>query len=296
MERSRGSRSRAQAAPYLLLAPFLILFLGLWVFPLFYSFYLSLTEFKTAQEPVFIGLANYANLFADKRFHGAVWNTLFMMVMYEVMMVVAAFGLALLLHERVKRGRNLFSTVLFSPLVVSLIVTAIVFDLLLNTNFGLVNQLLGRVGISPIGWLTNPDWAKWSVTVMRLWRVTGYYTIVFLGALQSLPGEVLEAATVDGASGLQRIRYMTIPLMRPVIAFVVVMSTTYALQLFEEPWVLTAGGPMRSTETMLIYLYWVTFRKFNIGYGAAISYVLTAIMVLVSVINIRLIGLGESSQ
>ena len=266
------------------------------MFPLFYSFYLSLTEFKTAQEPVFIGLANYANLFADKRFHGAVWNTLFMMVMYEVMMVVAAFGLALLLHERVKRGRNLFSTVLFSPLVVSLIVTAIVFDLLLNTNFGLVNQLLGRVGISPIGWLTNPDWAKWSVTVMRLWRVTGYYTIVFLGALQSLPGEVLEAATVDGASGLQRIRYMTIPLMRPVIAFVVVMSTTYALQLFEEPWVLTAGGPMRSTETMLIYLYWVTFRKFNIGYGAAISYVLTAIMVLVSVINIRLIGLGESSQ
>lgn len=281
-------KTRRRAAPYLFLLPFIVLFTTFWAGPIISSMYLSLTRWNGLRPPQFIGFENYARLFSDPVFQKALQNTLIGAVVYDVLLVLMALALALVLHLPFLRWKSFFRGVSILPVTMSLAVVAFVFQLIYSAQGGLLNQLLGLVGAPPRNWLGDPNIALGSIIGLRLWRAVGYYAIILLAGLQNIPEELSEAAWIDGANWFQTTWHVTIPLLRPVLAFVIVTSTIWALQLFDEPWLLTQGGPLDATKTVVIYLYQNSFRFLTLGYGAAISYILTLVIIAISVIQLRL--------
>lgn len=279
-------RWRKALAPYVFISPFLILFTVLWVGPIIASFYLSFTT--GTQTSRFIGTANYVRLFWDPYFRTAISNTILAAVVYVAALTVIAVILALVLELPFVVARWFFRSAVFVPITMSLVVTALVFQLIYTTSGGLANQLLTALGLPPVSWLTDPRLALWSIVLMRLWRASGYYSLIVLAGMQNISKDVLEAAAIDGASYLRTVWYILLPLLKPVIAFVVITSMIWGLQLFDEVWVLTRGGPISSTTTMVTYLYQNAFLFFRFGYAAAISYVLTLIIMIFSVLQLRL--------
>ena len=250
-------------APYLFLAPFFIMFGVFWVWPILSSVYYSLTKWDGMSPPRFIGIGNYLALAESADFTVAVWNTVFAWVVYEGALVVLATSLALLLNSTLLRCRRLFQAAILAPITVALAIVALIFQLIYYRL------------------------ALWAIIILRVWRATGYYTLMILAGLQSIPGELLEAARIEGATERQTILRVTLPLLRPILGFVVVTSSIWALQLFEEPWILTSGGPSNSTLTVVMYLYLTSFRFFKLGSGAAIAVVLTILIFLLALAQMR---------
>lgn len=284
------SVGRSRVAPYLFLLPFYLAFAVFWLVPIAASLMYSFTSWTGMGSFEFRGLENYVTLVRDPTFWRALRNTFSYVLIYNAIMLPLATVIALLLNAAVPRLGRAFRTVYFVPVTVSLVVVALVFDLLLNREFGPVNHLLAAIGIdSNPRWLTSSQYAPWTIIMMRVWRATGYYSAFVFAGLQGIPKDIIEAARVDGASELRLTWHVILPQLRPILLFVFVMSSIWSFQLFDEPWILFQGGPGNSTLTILQYLYQNTFLFGKVGYGAAMSYVLTLIIVAFSLLQFRVL-------
>lgn len=274
-----------QLAPYILLTPFLLLFTIFWLGPILTSFWYSLTNWDLTGATKFIGLDNYKRLFSDARFITALKNTVVFWAIYTVVMVGTALTAAILIHSTSVRFKGFFRASMFIPVTISMAVVAIVFEMVFARDSGLLNLVLGTLGLPQPRWLEDRSMVMSSMVIVKSWRAFGYYALILLAGLSSIPQDLYESARVDGASWWQTVTRITLPLLRPVLAFVAIMSTIWALELFDEPWILTGGGPADATLTVTIYLYQHSFQFMRLGYGSAVAFSLTAIIVLIAIVQ-----------
>lgn len=288
-EPSSRFRLGAKRAPYAFIAPAVLLFLTFTLYPIVASLLLSF-QTREGGSYEFAGFDNYIRLFNDQLFYTALANTFLILVIQVPSMLVLALFLAVLLNSGLGRLTGIFRVSFFMPAITALVAYAIIFFILLNQDFGLVNYLLSLVGIDPVPWLANGFWAKVSIILALTWRWMGYNMVIYLAGLQGIPGELYEAAAIDGAGRWRQFLYITVPQLRPVILFTVVLSTIGTLQLFDEPFVLTGGGPNNATLTIIMYLYQNGFQFLDFGYASAIAYVLVVIIATLSYFQIRFAG------
>lgn len=287
-------RLRRAAAPYLLIAPFFLLFGAFWAGPIVASFLYSFTEWRGITPPEPVGLGNYARLIGDERFFIALGNTLWMAAAYVVCANIASLALALVLDAGWLRLRHVFRTAFFLPMTISMVVAAVIFQLIYAGDIGLIAKLLALVGIEGPAWLRDPATAPLAIVAMRVWRTMGYYAIIYLAGLQAVSAELKEAARLDGASEWRVIRHVTLPALKPVALFCVVLTSISALEMFDEPMILTQGGPGDATLTAVMFVYQQGFQFLELGYAAAASYVLTLVIVLISIA--QKLWLGEAER
>jgi multiple sugar transport system permease protein len=276
--RRRGARSplRDGKAAALFMSPWAIGLLGLVTLPIVLAVYWSFTNYNLLTPPSWVGLSNYTTLFADPVFLQAVRNTLFLTVVGVVAGTLMGLGTAVLLNRQDRLTRS-FRTVVFMPAVVPPVATAIVWIFILNPQYGLLNDLLAHVGVHEIGWLDDPRFARYALLMMVLWGAIGQIMITFLAALQEIPGELTEAAAVDGAGRWAAFRRITLPLLRPVILYNVVIAMLFYFQFFEQAFVVSPndlGAPVNSTLTYSLYIYEQAFSFLHMGEAAAMSVML----------------------
>jgi len=277
-------------APYIFIAPFFVLFAIFSIVPIFYSAWLSFYRVEgILSPPKFVGVNNYLSLFQLPRFLNSIRVTFIFTVSHVSIMLIIALILALILNLRIKE-RNFFRLALFLPVVTSLVAAAIIFKLLLSYDMGLVNLILRWMGLPGYDWLTDPKLALPSIVILCTWRWFGFHMVVLLAGLQNISQELYDAAKVDGGSSLQVTWYITLPLLFPVIFFCIVISVIGSLQLFDEPYILTEGGPADCTRSIAMYLYDTGFLRFQLGRASAIGYVLSVIIFIVTLFQIRILG------
>lgn len=274
-------------APYYFLIPVIVIFSVFIMYPIIKSFLLSFYEFK-AGEYNFIGLDNYINLTHDNVFKKSLINTFVYLIFQVPVMVFLSLLLAYLLDLSFLKFKAGFRVSVFLPAITSLVAYSLVFKLLLNSEYGLVNYLLNLLGIESVNWLNGPISSKISIMFAITWRWTGYNMVIMLAGLQRIPHEIYEASDIDGANRFQKFMMITLPLMKPIILFSVITSTIGTLQLFDEPYILTNGGPDGATITVAHYLYDTGFRYIKFGYAAAISYVLVLIIAILSYLQFKI--------
>ena len=286
---------RRNIAAYLFLAPafaFLILFL---LIPLIQVIYYSFTDFDLLTPPVWAGLNNYSRLLQDPQFWGALGRS-FLYLLVTPILIVLSIILAIIVNRQL-RGITLYRALYYVPVVISAVAIGMIFDFVFAEPAGLINGLLRQFGLidRPIHFLTDPNLILPSIMTVTVWRGIGYYMVMFLAGLQSIPEELYEAAAIDGANRLQQHLYVTVPMLRPVITFVAIISSISALRAFDEIFILTngTGGLLDAGLTAIFYLYRQAFDFLNIGYAAAIAVVFTIITMIFSVINLRFLERGN---
>lgn len=235
-----------------------------------------------------VGLEQYARLFEDPLIGKSLLNAGILLVIQVPLMIGLALGLAYLLNQSWLRFRSGFRLFTFLPAVTTLVAYAVVFRVMLATDGGAVNQLLAFLGVAPVDWLNNEWWARVALIGAITWRWTGYNMVIILAGLQSIPAELYEAARIDGAGRWQIFTKVVIPQLRPVLIFTTVTSTIGALQLFDENFILTEGGPNDATLTPVLYLYKVGFRQFDFGYASAIAWLLVVLTAIIAIVQFRL--------
>jgi ABC-type sugar transport system permease subunit len=274
------------AIPYVFIAVPLISLVVFLIIPMFTSLWWSLNEYTGLTPPKFVGLDNYIKLLTNDRiFIRSVINTTLFVLMG--MSIGPTLGLltALMLNQNVK-FRSLFRTAYYLPVMTSLVVVSTIWVMLYNQN-GLFNTILVNLGLSKVGWLSNPHFALISLAIAAIWQGFGFETVVFLAALQSIPRELYEAAMIDGAGSWAQFRYVTLPALRPVILFVYIIGVLGSFQLFDQVYVMTSGGPINSTESIVHYLF-TKFMNHKLGYSSAIAYIFLIIMVIFAYLQMRL--------
>ena len=274
--------------------PFVLVFTLFLAGPIAASLVMSFTDFglRDLRNPLgtdFVGLANYQALLEDPKFRKAIFNTAYFVIVGVPLTLVLGLGAALALDRGIRRFRTVFRVGYYLPVVTSIVAIAVVWRFLLNPDQGLVNLLLAQVGIDGPNWLGDPTLAMPSIIAMAAWRNLGFAMIVFLAGLQTIPAQLYEAASIDGAGRWQAFRNVTLPLLRPTILFLVVITTIGYLQLFEEPFVMTEGGPVDQTLSISMYMYQQGFEFFNQGYAAAIAWILFILVAIVAVVQFRLL-------
>ncbi len=283
-----------RVSPYLYVLPFFVLFAAFGLFPLLYTAWVSLHDWDliSAEHP-FVGLDNYVRLLSDRYFWNSVFNTAGIFVVATVPQLLAALGLASLLNTRM-RGRTFFRMGVLLPNITSVAAVTIIFSQLYSRDFGLVNWLLGLIGIDPIHWQSG-RWTSWlAIATMVDWRWTGYNALIYLAGLQAIPGELYEAAAIDGAGPWRRFWTITVPLLRPTIIFTVIISTIGGMQLITEPMLFdenpaaATGGSGRQFQTVALYLYENAFKLFKFGYASAVAWVLFLLIAGVAALNYAL--------
>ncbi|MEV4249806.1 sugar ABC transporter permease [Streptosporangium canum] len=275
--------------PYLLILPALLGFATFKAYPILAAMYISLTTGAGAAR-TFVGLDNYVRLVNDPLFWTSLWNTTLILVVQVPIMLLLALLLALGLNSSFVRLRGLWRLGVFMPSLTGLVAYGVMFSVILSKDSGLLNWLLGFLGIDAINWLGSPFWARIAIVIALTWHYTGYTAVIYLAGLQSIAKELYEAAMVDGAGAVRRFWSITVPQLRPILLLTVVLSTIGTLQLFDEPFVLTGGGPDNSTLTISLYLYQNGFRYFDFGYAAAIAYALTLIVAGFGLVQLKLTG------
>ena len=273
-------------------APFVILFGIFLAFPILASFVLSFTSFglKDLANPVgstVVGLKNYVDLFSDPVFWTALFNTFYFVIVGVPLTLVFGLLIATALNRGVSRFRTVFRVGYYLPVITSIVAIAVVWRFLLDPDVGLINMALGGLGINGPAWLADPVLAMPSIIAMAVWRNLGFAMIVFLAGLQAIPAMLYEAAAIDGAGRWQGFRYVTLPMLRPTILFMTVITTIGYLQLFEEPFVMTAGGPLNKTLSITMYMYQQGFTFFHQGFASAIAYVLFVIVAIVAFLQFK---------
>ena len=257
---------------FVFLAPAMIVLVALTAFPTVYMFVAAFVKFD-ASAPLnskFAGIDNFLRLFTDDKFHNALVNTAVFSVVAVTLEFVLGLGFALLVDTYIRRA-NFIKTLLILPMMMPTIVVAITWKLMYQPQFGVINDLLGRIGIPPLLWAASVKTAMPSIILIDIWEWTPFIFLMCLAGLASLPQEPFEAAELDGASAFQKFRDLTLPFLKPVIVVTLLLRIMDAFRLFDQVYVLTLGGPAGATETLSFYLYKVTFRFFDIGYAAAIS-------------------------
>ncbi|NRQ32001.1 sugar ABC transporter permease [Nonomuraea sp. NN258] len=298
--RGRGVRHTLdmRVSPYAYVAPFFLLFCAFGIFPLVYTAWVSLHEWTLLSETQeFIGLENYSTLLADEYFWNATFNTLSIGVISTVPQLALAIWLAHLLNRRL-RFQTMFRIALLLPNVTSVVAVVVIFSQLFGRDFGMINWMLGWFGAGKIDWAAGTATSHVALSVMIMWRWTGYNALIFLAAMQAVPRELYEAATLDGASTFKQLRSITLPMIRPTIIFVVIVSTIGAMQIMAEPLLFgqssgagggggATGGTDRQFQTLALFVYEQGFATstFDFGYASAASWLMFLVVVLVAGIN-----------
>jgi multiple sugar transport system permease protein len=273
------SERAVSRAAWWFLAPALVL-IGIFFFlPVAASFLLSVTDFDIyavgdLANARFVGLRNYAELAGNPLFWTAVRNTFYFALVGGPLTVAVALAAALLVNAKVVRFKSVFRTIYFVPFVTTLVAVAIVWRYLYNPQYGLLNYVLGLAGIDPVNWLGDPKWAMPAIILLAVWKNFGYHMLIFIAGLQAIPDELYEAAELDGAGGTRRFWHVTLPMLAPTFFFVGVVTMIGYFQLFAEPYVMTMGGPLRSTTSLVLLMYEEGFRWWRMGVAAAIAFVL----------------------
>ena len=294
--RDRLSRWDVKVSPYLYVAPFFIVFGIVGLFPLLYTAYVSLFHWKAGDDnPDFIGLDNFKELFADTQFWNALENTVSIFLLSSIPQIIIAVGLAALLSSRL-RGATGWRVGILLPYAASLVALGIIFSNLFGPKYGLINGLLQTIGLDPVDWQANRLASHTAIAIMVNWRWTGYNALIVLAAMQAIPKELHEAALIDGAGAARRFFSVTLPLLKPTLIFVTITSTIGGLQIFTEPKLFDAmpgsnnGGSTNQFQTVTLYLYQSAFENYNLGYASAIAWVLFVIIVLIALVNFSLTG------
>ena len=293
-KKSLLSRMWQYRAAYLFILPFYIGFLFLDAYPILYSAYLSLHKWSGLGEMEFRGLANYAHAFQDTRFLLSLKNTAILWLGKIFVLLALALVLAIVVNSNWLRGRHIFRATFYLPNITPLAAMTLVFGLLFDTHFGILNTGLQAIGLPSVPWLTDVVWAKISIVILNIWYALGWYMIILLAGLQSIDPTLYEAAEVDGANTLQRAWHITIPSLRNILFFCFIIETIGSWEMFTEPQLLTRGGPLHSTLTSSLYLYNTAFEYNKFGYAAAMSFVLFAVIAVASLLQTRFMARDET--
>ena len=283
------NKTLIQITPYLFLLPALTI-LGIAVFyPAFQAFSLSFTQYDLdlTQAPQWVGLKNFQKLLNDKVFWQTIRNTFLYLIGVVPILVIVPLALAILVNQKL-RGIRWFRIAYYTPVIISMVVAGIAWKALYASD-GILNQLLKIGGfIDGIPWLTSPDLALWSVMLVTIWKGLGYYMVIYLAGLQGIPVDLYEAAAIDGSDGWQKHWDITIPLMRPYLSLVAVISSISAMKVFEEVYIMTQGGPLNHSKTVVYYVYEKAFQDLEINYASAIGLVLFLFILILSIINLKI--------
>jgi multiple sugar transport system permease protein len=283
--RSTGARRvlremRKQWTAYLFLSPVLILFLVFTIFSVVYAFYLSFHKWNILEpQKPYVGLDNYQRLLHDERFRQAIINTVYYTVTTVPLSVILGLLIALLLNQEI-RGRGLFRTLFYIPVVTPLVIAAIIWKWVFQGDFGLLNYYLLKLHIidQPLLWLSDKQLAMPASIIMWVWKTVGFVMVVYLAGLQAIPQDYYDAAKVDGAGSWRRLRDITIPLLSSTTFFIVIIQFLGSFQAFTQIFVLTSGGPVGKTTTIVYYIYTHAFKRFDMGYASAMSFAFFAMM------------------
>ncbi|HEU4959227.1 MAG TPA: sugar ABC transporter permease [Sphingomonas sp.] len=264
-------------------APALIALTAFFFLPIVAALLLSFTDFDLyaladLSNLRFVGLDNYLTLLRTSLFWKALGNTIEFVVLGVPLSIAASLGAALLINSRLARFKGLFRTVFFAPVVTTLVAVAVIWRYLFNTQYGLINWALGAAGIGPVDWLGDPHWAMPAIVVFAVWKNFGYNMIILLAGLQTIPDELYEAARIDGAGTWAQFRHVTLPALAPVMLVVSTLTMVAYFQLFAEPYVMTQGGPVESTTSILYLMFIQGFQFWNLGFATAVAFVLFAIL------------------
>jgi multiple sugar transport system permease protein len=289
----RGWRNAEARAALLFLAPGLLVISIFFLFPVAGAFLLAFTDLDIyaladPRNVRLVGIENFTRLLHDRVFWIALRNTLFFVLVGGPLTVLVSLGAALLVDAKTARWKGFFRTVYFAPFVTTLVAVATVFRFLYHPRFGLVNQFLHVFHVPTIDWLGDPRWAMPAIVILAVWKNFGYNMIVFIAGLQSVPESLYEAARLDGAGAVRRFRHITLPMIAPTFLFVGIITMIGYFQLFAEPYVMTRGGPLNATLPMALFMYQQGFRWWNMGYSAAIAFLLFLLILAATLLQLFL--------
>ena len=273
----------ARLAGWLFAGPALLVIALFFGVPVLAALALSLTDFDIyaladIDNLRFVGLGNYMSLLQNPLFWKALGNTFYFVLVGVPLSIAASLGAALLLHAKVARMRPFFRTALFAPVVTTVVAVAVIWRYLFHTQYGMVNWGLSSLGVAPVDWLGDPAWAMPTIILFAVWKNFGYNMIIFLAGLQAIPEDLYEAARIDGASGWRQFRHVTLPMLGPVLLLVGILTMAGYFQMFAEPYVMTQGGPLQSTVSVLYLMYEEGFKWWNLGNASAVAFLLFVIM------------------
>lgn len=262
------------------------------VIPALASLLLSFTDFDIysladLRNLRFIGLENYARLIGNPLFWQAMANTMWFVIIGVPLLVAVSLLAALLVNAKTLRWRPVWRVALFAPFVTTLVATAVVWNYLLHTRYGLINYALGKIGVAPVDWLGNPRTALPAILLFVTWKTFGYNMVIFLAALQTVPKDLEDAARVDGANFWMRFRHVKLPAIAPTILLVSILTVAGMFQLFAEPYVMTQGGPAGATVTVLYFMFDEGFKWWNLGSGSAVAFILFLCILVVTLVQLR---------
>lgn len=288
VDRLRGGSKDSSVAGYLFISPFYLLFAVFALFPPIFGLYVSFFDWNGLSRPTFVGLQNYERILHSSIFWGSFANTIEIALLASVPGLVLALLVAFVLDRYVDRLRNVYLTILFTPVVASTPAIALLFQLMFDPSHGVVDNGLHAVGLPTVNWLGGTVALKFTVAILLIWRWLGYNAVIYLAGLQAVPEELYEAAAIDGAAGRHVFRHVTLPQLRPVVLFTTVLSTIGILQLFTEPYLLAGpnGGTNQTLLTMMMNMYNNAFTYFRFGYASALGMVLFVVALLGTLVNV----------
>ena len=279
-----GLRRGETIAGYLFLLPNFLGFIVFMLFPILFAFYIMLTDWSLAKPPQFVGLDNFNTMVNDRLFWKSLGNSFYYTFVAVPTGIFIAFWLALALNRKM-RGIIFFRTIYFLPQITLTVAAATIWRWIYQPELGLINYILGLIGIDGPNWIHDTRWAMPAVIIMSNWQGIGFAMLILLAGLQGIPEEYYEAAAIDGASELQRMRFVTLPMLSPAIFFVVVTSLINAFQSFDQFFILTQGGPAHATTPLTLYIFQNAFSFFKMGYGAALAAVLFVIILIITLVQ-----------
>jgi multiple sugar transport system permease protein len=284
---------RRSLAGWIFAGPALIMLGLFFLVPVLLAFALSLTNFDLYSladygNTQFVGFANYAELVQTPLFWKALGNTFYFVLVGVPLSIGLSLGAAMLLNGTATRLTGLFRTALFAPVVTTLVAVAVIWRYLLHTRYGMINYGLDLVGVDPVDWLGDPNWSMPAIILFAVWKNFGYNMVILLAGLQTIPNDLYEAARIDGANGWQRFRHVTVPALGPMLLLVSILTMAGYFQLFAEPYVMTQGGPVESTVSVLYFMYDQGFKWWNLGFASAVAFALFLIMIVFTTLQYRL--------
>ncbi|MCL4509708.1 MAG: sugar ABC transporter permease [Bacteroidetes bacterium] len=287
-----GTRWSSVNAPYLFIAPSFVLLAVFFVIPVVAAFLMSFTDFDIYslahfRFARFVGLGNYMNLFSDPLFWKSMFNTFYFLILGGPLTIFVALLAAVLLNSKLVKFRSLLRLGFFAPVVATLVAVSVVWKYIYDPRFGLLNYALSFLGVAPRDWLSDPVWAMPAIILFAVWKNFGYTMMIFLAGLQTIPEVLYDAAGIDGAGSWQRFWRITVPMLAPTTLFVTVVTLIGYLQLFAEPYIMTGGGPMNSTLSIVLLMYRQGFRYWQMGYAASLAFVLAIVIFILTMIEMR---------